>query len=494
MVPCPSVAVPLADTVDVLSPETIPSLPLAGLVSALGMGPASELWSWIRRHAGIALLDAAPICITPTVISNRAERRHVHTSVESLCPALRTTVRDGHIFAAPRPNLAPLLELLAARDVHALLHFSFARPVDGAAVLELGVLDRDRRTKLHQQLRTAFKQLQGDTVARKRHADGAMVDESHLVVRWHALGKKGTAGAGSDVAKFYVHFVLEKRGVETHAAVKDIARALNVPPSALSFAGTKDRQAVTLQRMAVAQIDARALMRAAPQLEAKGLRVGSPRYARSQIQLGELSGNHFSLLLRDVRMADECAVSAESRDRTTGSSTEQQLRASVASVSSDGFVNYFGMQRFGVCGHQIGRCLLREDYDGAADLIIGFGRASEPTEVTAVRRMLHGMFALHAVQQVCVACRATSVRLHMHVVRQVCVACCARRLCCVYDRCAVYVVRHYRCAHTGRKAATCVQRSPWRRRWRTRNAGWATRWTFFAGTCAKAALRPRSRL
>jgi TruD family tRNA pseudouridine synthase len=307
--------------------------------------------------------------------------------VESLCPALSTTVLDGLIFAGPRPNLAPLLELLAVHEVHALLNFSFARPANGTPeLLELGALDRDSRTKLHQHLRTTIKQVQADTVSRKRDADGAVVDESRMVVRWRALRTKETARSARN-GKFYLHFVLQKRGVETHAAVKEIARALNVSPSSLSFAGTKDRQAVTVQRMSIAQADARALMRVAPHLEAKGLRVGSLSYARSQIQLGELSGNHFTVVLRDVRLACQYAESAMSGSEASHghAETEQLFRSSVASVVSDGFVNYFGMQRFGVCGHLIGRCLLRKDYDGAADLIIGSGQASEPTEVAAVR-------------------------------------------------------------------------------------------------------------
>ena len=51
-----------------------------------------------------------------------------------------------------------------------------------------------------------------------------------------------------------------------------LARALQVPPSCVSFAGTKDAKALTRQRVCVAGTSAEAVAAAAAQLGARGLR------------------------------------------------------------------------------------------------------------------------------------------------------------------------------------------------------------------------------
>lgn len=50
---------------------------------------------------------------------------------------------------------------------------------------------------------------------------------------------------------------------------------------------------------------------------------------QERIGLGQLAGNHFKIVLRNV------------------SSTAENLQKATDALSSDGFINYFGMQRFG---------------------------------------------------------------------------------------------------------------------------------------------------
>ena len=63
-----------------------------------------------------------------------------------------------------------------------------------------------------------------------------------------------------------------------------LARALQLPPSCVSFAGTKDAKALTRQRVCVAGTSAEAVA-AAAQLGTHGLRVGALSYGSSQLAL-----------------------------------------------------------------------------------------------------------------------------------------------------------------------------------------------------------------
>jgi len=74
-------------------------------------------------------------------------------------------------------------------------------------------------------------------------------------------------------------------------------------------------------------------------------------------RLGDLQGNRFKLVLRELSETDDMLI-------------EQ----GVESMRQHGFVNYFGLQRFGNCvqipTHSIGRCLLQNKIKEAIELIL----------------------------------------------------------------------------------------------------------------------------
>lgn len=72
--------------------------------------------------------------------------------------------------------------------------------------------------------------------------------------------------------------------------------------------------------------------------------------------LGDLGGNHFTIVLRDVK-----------------GSSESDLEESLVSLRDKGYLNYFGMQRFGtstVLTHTIGCAIMKKQYQLASDLIL----------------------------------------------------------------------------------------------------------------------------
>jgi tRNA pseudouridine13 synthase len=77
-----------------------------------------------------------------------------------------------------------------------------------------------------------------------------------------------------------------------------LARMLSVKPNVIQYAGTKDKRGITCQRATVHQIEASRMRSLNAGL--RGIRVGDFQYVSNALQLGELSGNRFDIVLRYV--------------------------------------------------------------------------------------------------------------------------------------------------------------------------------------------------
>ena len=148
----------------------------------------------------------------------------------------------------------------------------------------------------------------------------------------------------------YTHFTLEKENWDTMRAIKKIARYLGVSHKRFGYAGTKDRRAVTKQRVAVWKTEPAALER----VKIKDLKLYDFKKSDERISLGDSKGNRFKIIVRDTKI--------------TGDELEALLEETVSELEQSGVPNYFGYQRFGTIRpntHIVGRELLKEDIEGA---------------------------------------------------------------------------------------------------------------------------------
>ncbi|MBD8524777.1 tRNA pseudouridine(13) synthase TruD [Pseudomarimonas arenosa] len=125
---------------------------------------------------------------------------------------------------------------------------------------------------------------------------------------------------------------VEKRGANTAWVAEQLARHLGLPARAVSWAGLKDRHALTRQWLGAH------LGRAAEPVswpEHPEYRVLQAVRHRRKLQTGALKGNRFLLELRDVQ-GDPAAI-------------DQRLRQ----IADGGVPNYFGEQRFGREGDNV---------------------------------------------------------------------------------------------------------------------------------------------
>ena len=123
---------------------------------------------------------------------------------------------------------------------------------------------------------------------------------------------------------------VEKRNLNTEDAARRIARAAGVPAKAISYAGLKDRQALTRQWFSLHLPG-----KADPDLaaaEGDDLRILERTRHSRKLQRGAHSANGFIIRLTALQ-ADHEAL-------------EQRLRQ----IAAGGVPNYFGLQRFGFDG------------------------------------------------------------------------------------------------------------------------------------------------
>ncbi|GMI79207.1 hypothetical protein like AT3G04820 [Hibiscus trionum] len=152
----------------------------------------------------------------------------------------------------------------------------------------------------------------------------------------------------------FLRFHLFKENKDTQEALGLIGKMLGIQTRSFGFAGTKDKRSVSTQRVTVFKQHASRL--AALNERLIGIKVGDFCYVKEDLLLGQLLGNRFTITLRGV-VAD----------------SEDTIKASAESLGRHGFINYFGLQRFGsgsVPTHHIGATLLRGEWKAAASIIL----------------------------------------------------------------------------------------------------------------------------
>jgi tRNA pseudouridine13 synthase len=96
----------------------------------------------------------------------------------------------------------------------------------------------------------------------------------------------------------YLQFVLYKENKDTNECVALLSKLTGIKPSHWFFAGTKDKRAVTAQLCTVYKYPAELLRVVNERLY--GIKVGNYRYVDKPLELGDLLGNRFNIVLRSV--------------------------------------------------------------------------------------------------------------------------------------------------------------------------------------------------
>ena len=171
----------------------------------------------------------------------------------------------------------------------------------------------------------------------------------------------------------FLHFTLYKENKDTMESISWLAKQLQMRPSAFQFAGTKDRRGVTVQRVSVYRVLAERMVNAGHTL--RNTKLGNFEYQPHALQLGELTGNEFVITLRDCDFHYPMPVDS----KTMVDAAEAVVGEAIQNLAANGFINYYGLQRFGTFANstdQTGLKMLQGNFEAAVDSILHFSSAT----------------------------------------------------------------------------------------------------------------------
>lgn len=332
------------------------------------------------------------------------DRASGEETVAAATAATNTTTRMHEGKTGDDPSLDQTKSTLRAallgderllEDILDLYRLS-AKETAGREIQTSPIPDKLHRTAIHQTIRTLF--------------NGALQTESSPgdIIRIYRRGSeqssKGRKVAPRDGRNSrplgqhrFLRFVLQKENMDTIDAIQLISRRLHISPRDLSYAGTKDKRGITSQWLVARNVSVAKVLginKLLPPGETgnRRLQVGNVQLATRPLSLGDLAGNRFELVIRDVHL-NGGATGGEEEDGTDhplNAPAQARLGEAIGAFAARGFINYYGLQRFGtsqtVSSHAIGTALLRGDYRGATELILNPRQEEGDVRAEAARR------------------------------------------------------------------------------------------------------------
>ena len=257
--------------------------------------------------------------------------------------------------------------------------------------------DKQARRKLHEWIRARLKGVGVADTAEGAVRIWAVAYEKEMPnygkFDGRGAGSGGGGGGGSSgggrssqvpAGMKFLKFVLYKENMDTGSAIGQIQKRSGGGGGGsrngqrfqsklrMGFCGMKDKRGITSQFVTVpASTPIHTLCSWNRPGETGGghtarggvgvVRTGNFEYSDTELRLGRLQGNRFDVALRNVRLAGQ--------DKAT---TQASLQKAATAFRKAGFINYFGVQRFGKYHdtHLTGVAVLQGDYEKAIDIIM----------------------------------------------------------------------------------------------------------------------------
>jgi len=169
-----------------------------------------------------------------------------------------------------------------------------------------------------------------------------------------------------------LHLTMQKYNWDTMRAVKEIAKRLHVSVGRIGYAGTKDKRAVTAQRISIWKMRMEDVQR----VQIKDILLRDYEYSDRRIELGDLEGNRFTVVVRDL--GGDLGRVGERINAVIG-----ELYGQVPA--------FYGVQRFGTTRpitHLVGREIVKGDFYGALMVYLAKDYPGEKAEIREARKRL----------------------------------------------------------------------------------------------------------
>ncbi|XP_066152002.1 pseudouridylate synthase 7 homolog [Euwallacea fornicatus] len=238
--------------------------------------------------------------------------------------------------------------------------------VDCTVELDAENLTKDERRDIHQCIKTYFgTHLVASTIKKNEKTTLSFK-------KWDKKEKSNRSEWPKNTPEF-VHFIVYKEMMDTMDACFKISQALKIPVAKIYYAGLKDRRAKTTQWCCVKKYQPSKLI--ASLRNVRNLKVGNIEFKEKCLKLGDLSGNRFRIALRNVQAEDDL------------------INRSLSHVKEHGFINYYGLQRFGnekeVPTYLIGIKLLTGSWKTAINLILKVKSGDDRTQIINTAKQIY---------------------------------------------------------------------------------------------------------
>ena len=165
----------------------------------------------------------------------------------------------------------------------------------------------------------------------------------------------------------YKAYLLEKKGIETFSLISYLSRRNRIPYKEFGIAGLKDRHAITKQHFTIPS------KYSIGTLHEKDFGITPLGYTDKRLKLGDLKGNNFEIIVRDIKKGELEGISQKSK-----------------SIEAIGVPNYFDSQRFGsVIGNEfIAKHLIKRNYEKAVKIYLTAYTKFESSKAKQEKRLI----------------------------------------------------------------------------------------------------------
>ena len=241
------------------------------------------------------------------------------------------------------------------------------------------VVDKQQRTDAHVAVRRIFDNrletfTQDDNTITIKAAPQARGEKSRRKAPQRGEGPivRGKVG-WEEMGGEHLHFTLYKENKDTMEVVYFLASQMKLHTKNFQMAGTKDRRGVTVQRVSVFRTTKERLQGFNPTL--RNAVLSGFRYEKNGLELGDLQGNEFTITLRDCQVPGTEGLEGSAKFELT----KQTIDTAMEDFKKLGFINYYGLQRFGTFAtstDEIGRLMLQGNLKAATESILAFSDAT----------------------------------------------------------------------------------------------------------------------
>lgn len=208
--------------------------------------------------------------------------------------------------------------------------------------------DKFRRTQIHQIVNEYFVDFESST---------ENVDQKQIIAVKYLKNSPKRKKLNDE--QYHLEFTLMKTNLDQYTALSLIANHLKRSYNDFSINGNKDKRGITTQKVSIFKCAIEQIQKINKIEKLKNqIQVSDFKYLKKEqkLGLGNLMGNRFSILLRFIEESD------------------QVLMDNIEKLKQSGFINYYGLQRFGsmdIKTHQIGKSIMQRQFETAFRMIVG---------------------------------------------------------------------------------------------------------------------------